>query len=128
MKSVYKVVLAVLAVAGFFFAVQPAVAHHSGAEFMDQVKEITGTIKEFQLSPYLDSGGGREPQGREGRMERRVGRPEFPGAPGLSSVDIPGGREGRHAHPSYAQWCSCRRLRRCEVPRWKNGRQMGIIL
>jgi len=49
MKSVYKVVLAVLAVAGFFFAVQPAVAHHSGAEFMDQVKEITGTIKEFQF-------------------------------------------------------------------------------
>ena len=30
-------------------AIQPAIAHHSGAEFGEDVKEITGTIKEFQF-------------------------------------------------------------------------------
>jgi hypothetical protein len=43
-------ILASLAVAGVLVFIQPAVAHHSGAEF-DAAKtiEITGTIKEFQF-------------------------------------------------------------------------------
>jgi uncharacterized protein DUF6152 len=49
MKSVGKVVFAGLAIMGCFLSIQPAVAHHSGAEFGDQVREITGTIKEFQF-------------------------------------------------------------------------------
>ena len=49
MKSAYKVVVAGLALAGLCLAIQPAIAHHSGAEFGDAVKEISGTIKEFQF-------------------------------------------------------------------------------
>ena len=49
MKPVHIFVFAVLISAGLLFAVQPATAHHSGAEFSDQVKEITGTIREFQF-------------------------------------------------------------------------------
>jgi len=49
MKPVHYIVLAVLIGAGLLVAVQPAVAHHSGAEFSDQTKEVTGTIKEFQF-------------------------------------------------------------------------------
>jgi hypothetical protein len=49
MKSAYTVVIAGLALAAMFVAIQPAVAHHSGAEFGDKVSEITGTIKEFQF-------------------------------------------------------------------------------
>lgn len=49
MKPVHIFVLAVLISAGLLVAVQPATAHHSGAEFSDQVKEITGTIREFQF-------------------------------------------------------------------------------
>jgi hypothetical protein len=48
MKPVHYLVLAVLA-AGLLLTVQPATAHHSGAEFSDQTKEITGTIREFQF-------------------------------------------------------------------------------
>lgn len=47
MKSVYAVVLGALAVA---FAVQPALAHHSGAGFGKETREITGTVKEFQFT------------------------------------------------------------------------------
>jgi hypothetical protein len=49
MKRLYKVVVAGFALAGLFFAGQPAIAHHSGAEFSDDVKEISGTVKEFQF-------------------------------------------------------------------------------
>src|SRR5690242_4186141 len=49
MNSSRKSVLLALIVATLLFAIQPATAHHSGAEFSDQVKEITGTIKEFQF-------------------------------------------------------------------------------
>jgi hypothetical protein len=49
MKSVHNLVFAGLAIAAGFLAIQPAVAHHSGAEFGDKVTEITGTVKEFQF-------------------------------------------------------------------------------
>jgi hypothetical protein len=49
MKSIYRIVVAGFALAGLFLAGQPVIAHHSGAEFGDQVKEISGTVKEFQF-------------------------------------------------------------------------------
>jgi len=49
MKPAHYFVLAVLIGAGLLFAVQPATAHHSGAEFSDKTTEITGTIREFQF-------------------------------------------------------------------------------
>ena len=49
MRSTYKTVVAGLALAALFFAIQPVTAHHSGAEFGDKVSEISGTIKEFQF-------------------------------------------------------------------------------
>jgi hypothetical protein len=44
-----------LAIAALFFAVQPVAAHHSGAMFdSSKVKEITGTVKEFQWkNPHI---------------------------------------------------------------------------
>lgn len=51
MKSVQNLVLAVLAVSVSLLALRPAVAHHSGAGFNTaEVREITGTIKEFQFT------------------------------------------------------------------------------
>ena len=49
MKPVHYFVLAVLIGAALLVAVQPAAAHHSGAEFSDKTTEITGTIREFQF-------------------------------------------------------------------------------
>ena len=49
MKPAHYFVLAVLIGAGLLVAVQPATAHHSGAEFSDKTTEITGTIREFQF-------------------------------------------------------------------------------
>ena len=49
MKPAHYFVLAVLIGAAFLVAVQPATAHHSGAEFSDKTTEITGTIREFQF-------------------------------------------------------------------------------
>ena len=49
MKPVHYLCLAVLIGAGLLLAVQPATAHHSGAEFSDKTTEITGTIREFQF-------------------------------------------------------------------------------
>jgi len=46
MKSVNKVVLVALAVASLAI---PALAHHSGAGFGKDTKEISGTVKEFQF-------------------------------------------------------------------------------
>ena len=45
MKSVFLSLTIVLA----SLAVQPVLAHHSGAGFSNDVKEITGTVKEFQF-------------------------------------------------------------------------------
>ncbi len=50
MKFVLSLALAGLGVVGFLVAIQPAIAHHSSAGFnADEIKEITGTIKEFQF-------------------------------------------------------------------------------
>ena len=50
MRSTHKVIFAMLALAGILAAMQPVLAHHSGAEFdNDKTVEITGTIKEFQF-------------------------------------------------------------------------------
>jgi hypothetical protein len=50
MKAVHSLALAVVVVVGFLLAIQPATAHHSSAGFnADVIKEITGTIKEFQF-------------------------------------------------------------------------------
>ncbi len=51
MKSANKVVL--LAVAAAALATQPVFAHHSGAGFGKDTREITGTVKEFQfMNPH----------------------------------------------------------------------------
>jgi hypothetical protein len=53
MKSVKKVVFAAVAVAIASLGIQPALAHHSGAGFGKDMKEITGTVKEFQfMNPH----------------------------------------------------------------------------
>ena len=53
MKSVNKVVLAAMAIAIVSLGIQPALAHHSGAGFGKDMKEITGTVKEFQfMNPH----------------------------------------------------------------------------
>ena len=49
MKPAHYFVLALVMGAGLLVAVQPATAHHSGAEFSDKTTEITGTIREFQF-------------------------------------------------------------------------------
>jgi hypothetical protein len=49
MKSISMLLLTGFAFGVMFVAIQPAIAHHSGAEFGEDVKEITGTIKEFQF-------------------------------------------------------------------------------
>lgn len=49
MRLVHRSVLAAAILVGF--AIQPAVAHHSGAGFnASEVKEFTATIKEFQFT------------------------------------------------------------------------------
>jgi hypothetical protein len=50
MKSGLTVILAGLVIAGMFLAVQPVIAHHSGAEFGDKQVEIEGTVKAFQFT------------------------------------------------------------------------------
>jgi len=50
MKSISKVIFAALAVAAASLSIQPVLAHHSGAGFSKDVKEITGTVKEFQFT------------------------------------------------------------------------------
>ena len=50
MKSANSLAIKVLVVVGILFAIQPAIAHHSGAGFnAEAVKEFTATIKEFQF-------------------------------------------------------------------------------
>jgi len=51
MKRFDRSIAAVLVLGGCLLAVAPAIAHHSGAGFNSgEVKEITGTIKEFQFT------------------------------------------------------------------------------
>ena len=49
MKSMNRVVFGALIVVIALFGVQPILAHHSGAGFSQDVKEISGTVKEFQF-------------------------------------------------------------------------------
>ena len=49
MKSFQRVIFGALALTLTSLAVQPVLAHHSGAGFGNDVKEITGTVKEFQF-------------------------------------------------------------------------------
>ena len=49
MKLVDKILVAA-AVAVASLTVQPMLAHHSGAGFSKDTKEITGTVKEFQFT------------------------------------------------------------------------------
>lgn len=53
MKSVRKVVFVAQAIAVAALLIQPVLAHHSGAGFTNDTKEITGTVKEFQfMNPH----------------------------------------------------------------------------
>jgi hypothetical protein len=54
MKTVFGPVIAGLAFGAYLLVIQPVAAHHSSAGFnADAVKEISGTIKEFQfLNPH----------------------------------------------------------------------------
>jgi hypothetical protein len=49
MKFIQKTFLGALAIAAGTLAVQPALAHHSGAGFSSDTREITGVVKEFQF-------------------------------------------------------------------------------
>ncbi len=50
MKFLHGLTLAGFVVVGSLAGVQPAAAHHSSAGFnADEIKEITGTVKEFQF-------------------------------------------------------------------------------
>ena len=55
MKFTNSLALRVVVVIGFLFTVQPTIAHHSFAGFSnDEIKEFTGTIKEFQFrNPHV---------------------------------------------------------------------------
>ncbi len=55
MKCVISLALRILVAVGFLFAIQPTIAHHSFAGFSnDEVREFTGTIKEFQFrNPHV---------------------------------------------------------------------------
>ena len=55
MKCLNNLTLRVLVAVGFLVAIQSAIAHHSFAGFSnDEVKEFTGTIKEFQFrNPHV---------------------------------------------------------------------------
>lgn len=51
MKTINSSILSGIVVLGCLFAVDAAVAHHSGAGFnTDEVIEITGVVKEFQFT------------------------------------------------------------------------------
>lgn len=49
MKSAKKVLFTALALATAALMTQPVFAHHSGAGFGKDTKEISGTVKEFQF-------------------------------------------------------------------------------
>src|SRR5271154_7156147 len=49
MESVKNVVFAAMAIAIVSLGIRPALAHHSDAGFSKEIKEITGTVKEFQF-------------------------------------------------------------------------------
>src|SRR5678810_428772 len=49
MKSMNRIALTVLTVVVAVSMVQPILGHHSSAGFSQDVKEITGTVKEFQF-------------------------------------------------------------------------------
>jgi hypothetical protein len=55
MKSINRLAFLTLVVVGSLILVQPVIAHHSGAGFNSaEVKEVTGTIKEFQFkNPHV---------------------------------------------------------------------------
>ena len=44
------VIAALLVTCGLLIGAQPLVAHHAGTMFSDEVKEIVGTVKEFQFT------------------------------------------------------------------------------
>jgi Family of unknown function (DUF6152) len=50
MKSITNVVFVAVAIAVASLGVQPMLAHHSGAGFGKDTKEISGTVKEFQFT------------------------------------------------------------------------------
>jgi len=50
MKSFANVVFIAVAILVASLAVQPVLAHHSGAGFSKDTKEISGTVKEFQFT------------------------------------------------------------------------------
>jgi len=50
MRLVHNTVFAAVALAAGSLAIQPVLAHHSGAGFSKDTKEISGTVKEFQFT------------------------------------------------------------------------------
>ena len=94
MRSVYRWMLAALTVAATFVSIQPAAAHHSGAEFdSSKTIEITGTIKEFQFkNPHtwiqvmVDDG-----KGKEVEWSVEWGAPNSLGRQGIRPSTFPAG-------------------------------------
>ena len=94
MRSVYRWMLAALTVAATLVSIQPAAAHHSGAEFdSSKTIEITGTIKEFQFkNPHtwiqvmVDDG-----KGKEVEWSVEWGAPNSLGRQGIRPSTFPAG-------------------------------------
>jgi len=49
MKSIHRVVFAAVAITFASIAIQPVLAHHSGAGFSRETIQLSGTVKEFQF-------------------------------------------------------------------------------
>jgi hypothetical protein len=103
MRLAYKFMLATLAIPALLVCIQPALAHHSGAEFdNDKVVEITGTIKEFQFkNPHtwiqvlVDDG-----KGQQTEWSLEWGAPNSLGRQGYRpSTFPPGAKVTMRLHP-----------------------------
>ena len=132
MKSVKKVVFAAMAIAIASLGIQPAMAHHSGAGFGKDMKEITGTVKEFQFMNPHSWIQVNVPDANGKMVEWSVewGSPNQIGARWNPSVDLPPGYQGHDEGPSDDEWPTDRQLRRREDARrdggWQMGRRRGI--
>ncbi|PYS53944.1 MAG: hypothetical protein DMG13_10520 [Acidobacteria bacterium] len=118
-----KLVVAGLLIIGWYAAVTPVLAHHSGAMFdQEKVKEVTGTVKEFQWkNPHVwIQINVKKLRWCRGRVERRGWWSEFVVPAGLAPEHLQARRHGDGANQSDARWLSGGGICRGEVFRWKN--------
>ena len=124
-------IVALLVSGGLLAGTQALVAHHAGTMFSDEVKEITGTVKEFQFTnPHswiqvmVETKPGEPPQ--EWSVE--WGSPNQLGRNGIRPSTFKPGVEGDDAHSSDARRLAGGRLRGREVRRRQDRRQLEVSL